>query len=91
MLMTVLQVVKKLNPLFTNYPLPVQGLPLFSITSIGSYNFHLQTNSPLIGKGTKNVTPLVVVPLDPVYGASEVTPPGADLGCYQINGTGNQH
>jgi hypothetical protein len=84
-------VVQKLNPMFINYPLPVVGLPLFSITSIGSFNFHLQTNSPLIGKGNVSVQPLVVVPLGAVYGASEVTPPGADLGCFQINGTGNQH
>jgi hypothetical protein len=34
---------------------------------------------------------LIVVPIDPIYGATEVTPPGADLGCYQFNGTGNQH
>jgi hypothetical protein len=84
-------VVGVLNPLFVNYPLPVVGLPLFSTTAIGSYNFHLQPTSPLIGKGNTNITPLVVVPLDPVYGATEVTPPGADLGCYQINGRGNQH
>jgi hypothetical protein len=80
------------NPLFVNYPLPVPGnLPLFSITAVGSYNFHLQPGSPLIGKGTTSVTPLTVVPIDPIYGATEVTPPGADLGCYQFNGTGNQH
>jgi hypothetical protein len=84
-------VVQTLNPQFTNYPLPVVGQALFAITAIGSYNFHLQTTSPLIGKGNTSVVPLVVVPIDPVYGASEVTPPGADLGCYQINGTGNQH
>jgi hypothetical protein len=85
------KVVQKLNPMFINYPLPVVGLPLFSITAIGSFNFHLQTNSPLIGKGNTSVQPLVVVPLGPVYGASEVTPPGVDLGCFQLNGTGNQH
>jgi len=32
-----------------------------------------------------------VVPLDLTYGASEVTLPGADLGCFQSNGKGNQH
>jgi len=85
-------VVQVLNPLFVNYPLPVPGgLPLFSITSVGSHNFRLQPGSPLVGKGNTSISPLVVVPLDPVYGATEVTPPGADLGCYQINGTGNQH
>ena len=84
-------IVQKLNPLFVNYPLPVPGVSLFSITAVGSYNFRLQPGSPLIGKGNILITPLTVVPLDPVYGASEVTPPGADLGCYQFNGKGNQH
>jgi hypothetical protein len=85
-------VVQVLNPLFVHYPLPVNdGLPLFSITAIGNYNFHLQPGSPLIGKGNTSIAPLIVIPLDPIYGATEVTPPGADLGCYQINGTGNQH
>jgi len=84
--------VQQLNPLFVNYPLPVPGgLPLFSITAVDNFNFHLQPGSPLIGKGNTNVAPLTVVPIDPVYGASEVTMPGADLGCYQINGRGNQH
>jgi hypothetical protein len=83
--------VQQLNPLFVNYPLPCP-FPLFSITAVGSYNFHLQPGSPLLGKGTTSgVTPYTVVPVDPVYGATEVTPPGIDLGCYQSNGTGNQH
>jgi hypothetical protein len=84
--------VQQLNPMFVNYPLPVPGgLPLGSITAIGNYNFRLSPGSPLIGKGTTSVKPLIVVPIDPIYGATEVTPPGADLGCYQFNGTGNQH
>ena len=84
--------VQKLNPLFVNYPLPMSQYPLFAITAVGPYNFHLQPTSPLIGKGTTTaVTPYTVVPVDPVYGATEVTPPGTDLGCYQSNGTGNQH
>jgi hypothetical protein len=85
-------VVRYENPLFVNYPLPVPGgLPLFSITAVGSYNFRLQPGSPLIGKGNTTVAPLTVVPIDPIFGATAVTPPGADLGCYQFNGTGNQH
>jgi hypothetical protein len=84
--------VQQLNPMFVNYPLPVPGgLPLGSITAIGNYNFRLSPGSPLIGKGSTSVKPLIVVPIDPIYGATEVTPPGADLGCYQFNGTGNQH
>ncbi|MBN8838316.1 MAG: hypothetical protein J0I09_13720 [Sphingobacteriia bacterium] len=83
-------VVQALNPQFVNYPLPSPYSP-WSVSAIGSYNFRLKPNSPLIGKGNTSVTPLVVVPVDMVYGASEVTPPGADLGCYQTNGRGNQH
>jgi len=84
--------VQKLNPMFVNYPLPVtSGYTPFQIQAIGNFNFHLQPGSPLIGKGNTGVQPLVVVPIDPTYGATEVTPPGADLGCYQFNGKGNQH
>ena len=83
-------VVQKLSPQFVNYPLPSPYSP-WSVSAIGSYNFHLLANSPLIGKGYTGVVPLVVVPVDAIYGASEVTPPGADLGCFQLNGLGNQH
>ena len=84
--------VQQMNPEFVDYPLPMTQYPLFAITAIGSFNFHLQPTSPLIGKGTTTaVKPLIVVPIDPMYGATEVTMPGADLGCYQANGTGNQH
>ena len=84
--------VQKLNPLFVNYPLPMNnGYQPWDISAVGDYNFHLQPGSPLIGKGNTQIHPLVVVPLDPEFGASEVTPPGADLGCYQTNGLGNQH
>jgi hypothetical protein len=31
------------------------------------------------------------VKLDPTYGATEITAPGSDIGCYQSNGTGNKH
>ncbi|MEO8887239.1 MAG: hypothetical protein ABI367_14330 [Mucilaginibacter sp.] len=54
-------------------------------------NFRLQANSPLIGKGNTTVNPLIVVPLDKVYGLADPMPPGADLGCYQLSGVGNQH
>lgn len=83
---------QKLAPEFVNYPLPgPSGYYPWQVNAIGSYNFHILPTSPLIGKGYTAVQPLVVVPVDPVYGATEVTPPGADLGCYQSNGKGNQH
>ena len=84
-------VVQYENPKFLNYPLPVVGQPLLAYTAVGNFDFHLTPGSPLIGKGNTNITPLTVVPIDPIYGATAVTPPGADLGCYQINGSGNQH
>lgn len=86
--------VQQLNPQFINYPLPMPaGTKLSDIKSIGTYNFHLKPNSPLIGKSFLTFQALTVVPVDPEkgFGAKEVTPPGIDLGCYQSNGTGNQH
>lgn len=86
-------VLQKLDPMFVNFPLPADnhGYYPWQNNAIGSYNFHLQPSSPLIGKGYTGIQPLTVVPVDPVYGATEVTPAGGDLGCYQSNGRGNQH
>lgn len=89
--------VGKNNPMFVNYPLPktytaaTPDVLLETISFVAGYDFHLQTGSPAIGKGTTAFTPLSVVPIDPVYGATELTPPGADMGCYQSNGSGNKH
>ncbi|PWK78427.1 hypothetical protein LX99_02271 [Mucilaginibacter oryzae] len=83
--------VQKNNPMFTNFPLPTSGHPLAQYTAVGNYNFHLQASSPLIGKGNTTIAPLITVPLDKIYGLSEATLPGADLGCYQLNGSGNKH
>jgi hypothetical protein len=87
------QAIQKLNPEFVNFPLPANnhGYYPWQNNTVGSSDFHLQPTSPLIGKGYTGIQALVVVPIDPVYGATEVTPAGADLGCYQSNGRGNQH
>lgn len=80
------------NPLFINYPLPVTGgYQLQDITAIGNFKFTLQSNSPCIGKGYTNFSPLSEIPVDTQYGTSEYTYPGQDIGCYQFNGRGNQH
>jgi hypothetical protein len=79
------------NPQFVNFPLPTTGHALQDYAAIGSFNFHILSTSPVAGKGYTAFQPLIVVPIDPVYGLSSATPPGTDLGCYQINGTGNQH
>ena len=86
------QAVQAIDPLFINYPLPVGAhLTLSAINSVGKFNFHLQLNSPLIGKGNTGFVPLKVVPVDAKYGATDITPPGKDIGCFQTNGTGNLH
>jgi hypothetical protein len=80
------------NPMFVNYPLPLPASTAWiSADYIGSYNFRLQSGSPAIGKGYVNFTPYAVVKVDKTLGVTEITPPGADIGAYQTNGTGNQH
>jgi hypothetical protein len=84
--------IQKNNPMFYNFPLPVKGnIPLSGIQAVGSFDFRLQAGSPAIGKGYTGITPLAVVPLDPKYGATEITLPGKDIGAFQFDGTGNQH
>ena len=104
--------VQKINPLFTNYPLPVTGgVQLRDICTIGNYNFTLQAGSPCIGAANPNFLPLniddleaskinatpgltvkyVPIPQDVIYGVTEFTKPGNDIGCFQYNGKGNQH
>ena len=78
------------NPVFVNYPLPAtQGVA--NIAYATGFDFHLKPGSPAISKGYIGFSPMSVVPVDPVYGATELTPPGKDIGCYQTNGTGNRH
>jgi len=80
------------NPQFINGPIPMPGgLKLADISTVGSYNFRLRTGSPCIGKGYTAFAPRNDVPVDPIRGATELTPPGRDMGAYQFDGTGNQH
>jgi hypothetical protein len=89
--------VGKNDPMFVNYPLPiVYNTPtvdakLSTISFVSGFDFHLKTASPCIGKAYTGFTPLSVVPVDPIFGATELTQPGADFGAYQSNGKGNQH
>ncbi len=104
--------VQKINPLFTNYPLPVTGgVRLSDICTIGNYKFTLQAGSPCIGKANSDFLPInmddleaskinatpgltvkyVPIPVNATYGVTELTKPGKDIGCFQYNGTGNQH
>lgn len=84
--------VKANDPQFINGPVPLpQGYNLKDVVVVGSYNFGLKPTSPCIGKGYTGFSPEALVPLHPKYGATEITPPGKDMGAYQTNGTGNQH
>lgn len=57
--------VQKLNPLFTNYPLPVTGgLKLRDICAIGNYKFTLQPGSPCINKGFTGFLPIFLDDLE---------------------------
>jgi len=88
--------VGKNNPMFVNYPLPAAANLWTTQASVDSYNFHLQAGSPAAGKGTTNaalIKPITAtnVKIDPNFGPTELTLPGADMGCYQLNGNGNHH
>jgi len=81
------------NPMFVNYPLPAPNNFWLTQASIDGYNFHLQSNSPAIGKGTTTAfSPITAgIPVNANFGSSGITAPGKDMGCYQSNGSGNQH
>jgi hypothetical protein len=80
------------DPQFINAPVPMPaGLNLSDISFVGNYNFRLKATSPCVGKGFTDFSPRTDVPVDAVYGATEITPPGKDLGAFQLNGAGNQH
>jgi hypothetical protein len=87
--------VKVGNPLFTNFPLPITGISRLSdVSAVGTFNFKLQSSSPAIGKGTTDaakIAPLNSIQVADARFKPTVTLPGADMGCYQSNGTGNQH
>jgi hypothetical protein len=80
------------NPQFINAPVPLPaGLQLRDIAVVGTYNFALKPNSPCIGAGFTGFAPRADVIQDLRLGATEITGPGKDIGCYQSNGRGNQH
>ena len=80
------------NPMFVNFSLPVStGFNFASSDFVGSRDFHLKPGSPAINKGFTEFAPYAVVKVDPIYGATELTPPGKDIGAFQQNLTGNKH
>lgn len=70
-------------------PLSASQQPAYLVT-IGSSSFHLRLNSPAVGKGKVNFSPMKSVTTTGSL-AANVTSPGQDLGAYQTDGTGNQH
>lgn len=85
--------VGKNNPMFVNFPLPEAANSWITQCSVDGFNFRLQSGSPAVGKGTTTAFhPITAgIPIDPNFGSSGITLPGQDMGCYQINGSGNQH
>ena len=80
------------NPQFINGPVPLPaGLKLADISTAGNYNFALKASSPCIGAGYTGFNSRSDVPVNLKYGATEITPPGKDIGAFQSNGRGNQH
>ena len=86
----IINIISVNSGLFKNFPLPNYSYQGYAYAS--GFDFHLATSAAAIGKGTtSSLTPFSNVPIDPIYGSSGITPPGVDIGCYQVNGTGNQH
>jgi hypothetical protein len=84
-------VVGKNNPQFKNFPLPQTTPTLGDIAVVGTFDFHLTATSPAIGKGYTGFAPLGVIPVNAKFGATEITPPSSDIGCFPSNGKGNKH
>jgi len=75
-----------------NYGTGTVSSLLATMAFVGDYDFHLQPSSPCNGRGTTNFTiSNAVTKVDLNYGASEISVPGTDIGCYQSNGRGLQH
>jgi len=78
--------------MFKTFSLPIpDGSSPADISYAAGFDFHLQSGSPALGKGYTGFTPLNVVPVDPNFGATEITPPNKDLGAYPSDGSGNKH
>ncbi len=86
--------VKVGDPKFVSFTLPLTGV-LSGVSAVNNSNFRLQSGSPALAKGTADAAK--IAPLNAIqvtnanFKPSEVTLPGVDMGCYQSNGTGNQH
>ncbi|MFV4145392.1 hypothetical protein ACNJPV_21110, partial [Mycobacterium tuberculosis] len=62
------------NPMFVNYTLP--NLNYQTQCSVDSYDFHLQSSSPAIGKGYQGFSVNTNVPVDANFGLTAAVAPG---------------
>ncbi|MDR1154082.1 MAG: hypothetical protein LBL04_05175 [Bacteroidales bacterium] len=76
------------NPLFKQFTIPCPDPAKYSYTA--GHDFHINTGSPLIGKGTGTIFALKKVPIDPNFGVTEYSEPGSDIGAYPTTGIGNK-
>ena len=83
--------VGKNNPMFVNFPLPETTGVWVTQASVDGFNFHLQPGSPAIGAGSTSAVTPIPVPVNANTGSTVITLPGKDAGCYQSDGSGNQH
>lgn len=94
------------NPMFKNFTLPEPGVSsLADINSVetgvsvtgSNFDFRLKPGSPAIGAGYtgfspfQNITNPVTSDVKNINYVPYITPPGKDIGCYQADGSGNQH
>jgi hypothetical protein len=83
--------VGKNNPAFVNFPLPATStVSLYNF--VGNYDFHIKSSSPAVGKGFTGFSPIdATKDVNSKSLKATVTAPNKDLGCYPIDGSGNQH
>lgn len=94
-------IIKTNNPKFVNYdvdkfdfstitaPVSPTALPDY-LNMVGTSDFRLASGSPAIGKGKTDFSALAAVTVTGTN-AAQVDKPGADIGCYQTDKSGNQH
>jgi hypothetical protein len=92
--------VSKNNPMFTNFPLPAAAGSWKLQASIDNYKFSLSSTSPALGAGTTTAFSVpssaangfALAPISNNFGVTQkYVTPGKDMGCYQADGSGNQH
>jgi hypothetical protein len=85
--------VGKNNPKFVNFPLPVPNIASLALYNFqGSYDFHLASGSPAIGKGYTSFAAVnATASLTNEFLKATVTAPSIDLGAFPQSGLGNLH